>query len=215
MSSFFRDRFHYTQSHTLARRKIAERSNIRYLLVASLAAAAFCVGASPAWISADKKVRRIEADRWPPGRSISFTAQELLAIGVENANSAFPGVLHNPELQLAEGGATGTATVDFDRLRQLSAAKDSTRDWFMSKLLTGQHPVSVTVGTTSSKGQMTVHPKSVSVSGVTVSGSTLQFLMQNFVQSHYPDAIIDRPFRLAQNIDRIDVKPGLAIVIAK
>lgn len=160
-------------------------------------------------------MRRIEAGRWPPGRSISFTSQELLALGVENANSAFPGVLHNPELKLAEGGATGTATVDFDRLRQLSPAKDSTRDWFMSKLLTGQHPVSVMVETTSRKGQMTVHPKSVRVAGATVSGSTLEFLIQNFVRSRYPDAIIDRPFPLAQNIDHIDVKPGSAVVVAK
>jgi hypothetical protein len=180
-----------------------------------LAAAVFCFGVSPVWISADKKVRRIEADRWPPGRSISFTSQELLALGMENANSALPGVLHNPELQLLEGGATGTATVDFDRLRQLSPPKDSTRDWFMAKLLTGQHPVSVTVGTTSSKGQMTIHPKSVTVSGVTVSGNTLQFLIQNFVLSHYPNAIIDRPFPLAKNIDRINVTPGSAIVVAK
>jgi len=215
MSSFRRDRFQYTQSHPLLRRKITQRSNKRYLLLASLAAAVLCLGASSTWISADKKVRRIEANRWPPGRSISFTSQELLALGVENANSAFPGVLHNPELHLIEGGAIGTATVDFDRLRQLSPVKDSTRGWLMAKLLTGQHPVSVTVATTSSKGEMTVHPTSVSVAGITASENMLAFLIQNFVLPHYPDAVIDKPFPLAQNIDRINVKPDSAVVVAK
>ena len=185
-----------------------------------VAASAFCVAASSArhsaeWISADKKVRRIETDRWPPGRAISFTSQELLALGVENASSAFPGVLHNPELQLAQGRATGTGTVDFDRLRQLSPAKDSTRDWLAQKLLTGQHPVSVTVETTSSNGEMTVHPTAVSIAGMTVSGNTLDFLIQNFVLTHYPEAVINRPFRLAENIDRIEVKPGAAVVVGK
>jgi hypothetical protein len=167
------------------------------------------------WTSADNKVRRIEADRWPSSRSISFTPQELLALGLKNADDAFPGVLSNPELHLLQGGATGTATVDFDRLRRLSPATDSTRDWIMGKLLTGKHPVSVTVQTTSGKGEMTVHPTSVSVAGITVSGDTLAILIRNFVLPHYPDAVVDRPFTLAQNVERIDVKPGAAVVFAK
>jgi hypothetical protein len=140
----------------------------------------------------------------------------LLALGVENANATLPGVLYNPELKLTQGGATANATVDFDRLRQLSPSKeDSTRDWLMSKMFTGRHPVSVSVETSSSKGQMTVHPTSVSVSGVTMSGNTLDFLIRNFILSRYPDAAIDKPFALAKNVERIDVKPGQAVVVAK
>jgi hypothetical protein len=185
------------------------------LLFALLAVAALCWGASPEWLSANKKIQRIEANKWPPSRSISFTPQELLALGVDNANATSPGVLYNPQLTLVQGGATANATVDFDRLRQLSPSKNSTRDWLMSKMFTGRHPVSVTVETTSSKGQMTVHPTSVSVRGVTIAGDSLDFLIRNFVLTHYPEAVIDKPFALAKSIERIDVKPGSAVVVAK
>ena len=215
MFSSLRDRFQAPQSHPLTRRGMAATSNIRYLLLASLAAAVLCLGASPARTSADSKLRRIEKNQWQSSRSISFTSQELLALGVENASSAYPGVLYSPELHLTQDGATATGTVDFDRLRQLSPSKDSSRDWLMGKLLTGRQPVSVTVETTSSKGQMTVHPTSVSIAGITVSGNALNFLIRNFVLSRYPDAVIDRPFPLASNVDRIEVKPGSAVVVAK
>jgi len=199
----------------LSRRKTIKRSDIRYLPFALAAIAALCWGASSELVSANQKIQHVEAGKWPPSRSISFTPQELVALGVENANATCPGVLYNPELKLVQGGATANATVDFDRLRQLSPSKNSTRDWLMSKMFTGRHPVSVTVETSSSKGQMTVHPMSVTVEGVTISGNTLDFVIRNFVLSHYPDAVIDKPFALAKNIERIDVKPGAAVVVAK
>jgi len=211
-----RDHVKYAPSHPTSRRGIAQRSNIRYLQFALLALGAFCWAASPEWLSANKKIQRIEANKWPQSRSIAFTSQELLALGVENAKAAFPGVLYDPELKLTQGGATANATVDFDRLRQLSPSKgDSTRDWLMSKMLAGRHPVSVSVEASSSKGQMTVHPTSVSIAGVTTSGNTLDFLIRNFILSRYPDAVIDKPFALAKNIERINVKPGSAVVVAK
>lgn len=202
------------QSHPFSRRAFARRSNMRCLLLVFLAMG-MALAASRETLSAEKKIRNIEGNRWPASRSISFSSQELLALAMQNANSAYPGVLSNPQLALIAGGATAMATVNFDRLRELSPGRDSSRDWIMAKLLTGRHPVSVSVVTSSSNGQMTVRPTSVAVAGITVSGSALDLLLRNFVLTHYPDAVIDRPFALAQNIDRIDVKPGAAVVVAK
>jgi hypothetical protein len=220
MTSFLRDLSQYRQSHTHLRRWILKTSNRRYLLLTSLAAAALVYGASPrqlspALVSAQNKIHRIETNQWPRSKSIPFTAEELLAIGLTDAVTTFPGVLHNAQLQLASGGATGTATVDFDQLRRLSSTKSSTSNWLLSKLLTGRHPVSVTVKVSSGKGQMTVHPESVSIAGLTASGNTLQFLIQNFLLPRYPNAVVDRPFRLAENIERIDVTPAAAVVVAR
>lgn len=225
MSSFLRDRFHYAQSHTYPRRWNWKRSNKRYLLAACLAANVLVFGASgarfsppqasPGLVSASKKIHRIETNQWPPSKSIPFTAQELLALGLADANSTLPGVLQNADLYLASGGGTGTAIVDFDRLRQLSPAKNSTSDWLLAKLLTGRHPVSATVQVSSAKGEMTVHPTSVTVAGITVSGDALTFLIQNFILPRYPDAVVDRPFRLASNIDRVNVTSAAAVVIAR
>ena len=62
---------------------------------------------------------------------------------------------------------------------------------------------------------MTVHLTSVSISGVTLSGSGLQFLLNTFLIPRFPNAVIDRPFPLSDNIDRIEVDTGRATVFRK
>ncbi|MFZ0594377.1 MAG: hypothetical protein WAM39_28240, partial [Bryobacteraceae bacterium] len=75
--------------------------------------------------------------------------------------------------------------------------------------------LTVTVEVSSSGGKMTVHPTAVTISGVTLSGGGLEFLLSTFVLPRYPDATIDRPFPLRENIERIRVSPGNALVIRK
>jgi hypothetical protein len=130
-------------------------------------------------------------------------------------DSAAPGAVKHPGLTLGHNTATVTAVVDFDRLQQNSTGKDTSDSWLYSQLLTGQHPITVSVDITSSSGTMTIHPTAISVSGVTLSGKGLQFLLKNFVLPRYPDAVIDRPFPLSNHIERIEVNPGSAIVVRK
>ena len=40
-----------------------------------------------------------------------------------------------------------------------------------------------------------------------MTGAPLDFLVQNFLLPFYPDATIDQPFALADNVDRIEVTP--------
>ncbi|HXE13257.1 MAG TPA: hypothetical protein VN633_14115 [Bryobacteraceae bacterium] len=130
-------------------------------------------------------------------------------------DSAAPGAVKQPGLTLGRNTATVTAVVDFDRLQQSSTRKDTSGSWLYSQLLTGQHPITASVDITSSSGTMTIHPTAISVSGVTLSGNGLQFLLKNFVLPRYPDAVIDRPFALTNHIERIDVNPGSALVVRK
>ena len=53
------------------------------------------------------------------------------------------------------------------------------------------------------------------VAGVPISGSALDFLIQNYLRPNYPDAKIGRPFELKYNMDRIEVAPGTAYVYMK
>lgn len=165
--------------------------------------------------SAQKKVQAIEQDHWPPSDAISFSSQELVALGMDGVNTAAPGAVTQPQLSLERDAATATATIDFDRLRQESHTDESSGAWLYSRFITGKHPVSVSVQVQSAAGEMTVHPVSVSISGITISGSGLEFLLNTFVLPRYPDAVIDRPFPLRYNIDRIQVNPGNALVIRK
>ena len=46
------------------------------------------------------------------------------------------------------------------------------------------------------------------ISGLAIDGSTLDFLIQNFLIPMYPDAVIGKPFELGHGIDRLDVSPS-------
>lgn len=166
-------------------------------------------------LSAQKKVDSIQKDHWPSNGAISFNSQELVALGMAQINAAAPGAVERPQLILVRDGATASAVINFDRLRQSSAATNSTGDWLYSRFLTGEHPVSVTVEVSSGEGKMTVHPTAVTISGVTLSGGGLEFLLNTFVLPRYPEAVIDRPFPLGANIERIQVGAGNALVIRK
>jgi hypothetical protein len=166
-------------------------------------------------LSAQKKVESIEKDRWPTNGTISFNPEELVALGMAQIDAVAPGAVERPQLKLVRDGATATAVINFDRLRQSSTTTNSTGEWLYSRFLTGEHPVSVTVEVTSSGGKMTVHPTAVTISGVTLSGGGLEFLLNTFVLPRYPNAVIDRPFPLRDNIERIQVGPANALVIRK
>ncbi len=166
-------------------------------------------------LSARKKLDLIQKDRWPSSDSISFNSQELVALGMGQINAAAPGAVERPQLTLVREGATASAVINFDRLRQSSSSTNSTGEWLYSRFLTGEHPVTVTVEVSSGAGKMTVHPTVVTISGVTLSGSGLEFLLNTFVLPRYPDAIIDRPFPLRENVERIQVSPGNALVVRK
>jgi hypothetical protein len=171
------------------------------------------VGAETPLRSAQKKVAAIEAGRYPSAGFISFNSQELLALGMEGVRTTAPGAIERPDLVLAHGGATGTALVDFDKLRETARpTSNSTESWLYSKIVTGVHPVSVSVEVSSSNGTMTVHPTSVTVSGVTLSGSALDFVISTFLLPRYPAAVVSKPFPLNKNIDRIEVDPQHASV---
>jgi hypothetical protein len=162
--------------------------------------------------SAELKMRNIEKNRWPENRAISFSAPELVALGITEVAQTAPGAVYRPSLQLHAGGGVATAVIDFDKLQKLSG---SGSDWLLSKLLSGQHDVSVAVEIRSGAGLMTIHPTEVTIGGVAASGTTLDFLVDHVVRSYYPQAVINRPFKLANNIERVDVTPSSAVVYRK
>jgi hypothetical protein len=209
----------YSQSHSFFRRRIDGRSDRRSFWACTILAffvflPSFSQTPSDR-LSAERKVRLIEANRWPATRTISFTPSELLALGMSSAESVAPGSISKPALQLKQAGAVVSAMIDFDRLRSSQPSGNSMSDWLTARLVTGQHLVSVSAGIVSANGRMTIHPESVTVSGVTVSGNALRLLIEEFILPRYPDAVVDRPFSLASNIKEIAVTPASAWVFAK
>lgn len=154
----------------------------------------------------------IEEHKVPPGAKLTFTQRELNAWVAVEAPKAVPDGLREPHVELGEGTVTGSALIDFVKVEQ---SRGKTMNWLMAKLLAGEKPVRVTVDWKSEGGQATAVLKSVEISGTVITGSVLDFLVNNFFQPLFPDARIDQPFPLADGIDRIDIRPRAALVKMK
>lgn len=175
------------------------------LLLITIAASAY-----DSYFSAQQKFATIEAERLRPGSRVDLTYPELEAWVAHEA----PNGVRNPRIQVtAPGIATGSALIDFVKVRRAQGAEPG---WLMSKLLEGERPVSVTARIRSSYGNATVDLERVEISGITIDGSTLDFLIQNVLLPLYPNAAIGKPFALSHRIERLNVAPAaVGVVIGK
>jgi len=177
------------------------------LIVLIAAAAGF---ATDHYISARQKFDLIGSDRLRPGARVMLSYPELDSWVAREA----PDGVRNPRIQVTtQGIATGSALIDFAKVRR---AQGHPPGWLMSKLIDGERPVSVTARISSSAGKAQVDVQRVEISGVTIDGRTLDFLIQNILLPLYPDAAIGRPFDLGHRIERLDVAPAaVGVTIGK
>jgi hypothetical protein len=169
------------------------------------------LGATPNdYLSAKRKFDSIESDRLRAGSRVELSVRELDAY----AEREVPEGVRNPRLQLvAAGVATGTAMMDFGKLRRAHGYQTG---WLMSKLLDGDRPVSVTARIRSAGGRATVDLQRVEISDVAIDGRTLDFLVENILLPLYPDAVVGRPFELGHRIERLEVgRAAVGVVIGR
>ena len=162
------------------------------------------------YLSAKQKFDSIESDRLRAGSRVELSVRELDAY----AEREVPEGVRNPRLQLvAPGVATGTAMMDFGKLRRALGYQTG---WLLSKLLDGDRPVSVTARIRSGGGQATVDLQRVEISGIAIDGGTLDFLVQNILLPLYPNAVVGRPFELGHRIEKLDIgTAAVAVVIGR
>ncbi len=173
-------------------------------------AAILPAAADTSYLSAKRKLDQIENEKLRPGTRVDFSSTELNAYAVHEV----PDGVRNPQLQLVSPGvATGTAMVDFGKLRRAQGAQPG---WLLSTVLDGERPVSVTARIRSANGQATVDVQKVEISGMTIDGSALDFLIQNVLLPLYPDATVGKPFELGHRIEQLNVRQGgVSILIGR
>jgi hypothetical protein len=170
--------------------------------------AAACVGAAYSdYVSAKQKFDLVESGRLKAGARVQWSPGELNAY----VEKEVPEGVRNPKVQVTGPGmATGTALIDFGKLRRAQGYQAS---WLMAKLLDGERPVSVTARIRSAGGQATVDVERVEISGVVLDGRTLDFVIQNFLLAMYPNAAVGHPFDLGYRIEKLDVAPSAVAVL--
>ena len=161
------------------------------------------------YTAARQKFDAIEAGRLRAGSQVVLTYPELTAVATHEA----PAGVRNPRVYAtARDVATGTALVNFARLERSAGRQPG---WLMSKLLDGEHPVTVMARIRSAAGRATVDVERVEISGIAIDGRTLDFLIENFLIPMYPDAAISRPFELGHRIERLEISPANVAVVMR
>jgi hypothetical protein len=166
----------------------------------------------PLYLSTQKKFDQISSGKLRPGTVILLTPEELNAWARVKVGEALPQGLRNPLIELGSGEATGAALVDFLKMR---AGQGKETNWLMSKLIEGERPLKVWIRMSSSGGRATVFLTRVDLSNATLSGKTLDFLIENFFRPQYPDAKIGEPFDLDFSMERIEIQPSGVRVFIK
>jgi hypothetical protein len=181
--------------------------NYRSILAFSVSFAALLGAAYSDYDSAKLKLDRIESDRLNRGTRVELTAREMTAW----AEHEVPAGVRNPRIELvAPGIASGSALIDFNKVQKAQGYQPG---WLMTKLLSGERPVTVIARIQSDNGHATVDVQKVEISGLTIDGSTLDFLIHNFLLPMYPDATVGRPFELGHRIEKLDVQPAAVSVL--
>jgi hypothetical protein len=171
--------------------------------------AATLYAASPVVDHVDSKLNLIDSGHARRGSVIVFTAAELNAWARERVPQMYPGV-RDPSITLGLGTATGFANIDLLRMRQ------GPTNPFLAKLIEGERPLKVSVQLDSSGGRATAKLTRLEISGIAITGAPLDFLVNQFFLKMFPDAKVDQPFDLRDNIDSIRIRPdGVRVTMKK
>ena len=103
--------------------------------------------------------------------------------------------------------------IDFLKMRQ---DKGLATNSLVAKLIAGERPLKVSMQLESSNGRATARLTRLEISGVAVTGAPLDFLINEFFLHLFPDAKVNQPFELHDNIERIELRPdGVRVTMKK
>lgn len=161
-------------------------------------------------MTTQQKIEVIEQQKATPGAQIEFSEKEMNAYIAEKAKQYIPEGIRDTKIDIESGRATGSAMVDFVKMKQ---AKGQDLGWMMSWLLKGERSLKAVGKLTSADGTARVDLEAVEVNGVAIKGRALELLLSTFVTPIYPQAKVGQPFELGHNMDRIELRPDAARVV--
>jgi len=185
----------------------------RRVFIFVLASAVLASGTRSDYDSAVSKFEGIQRYRFKPGTRVPLTIEELNAYVQTELPEYVPVGIRNLRLEFGAGNtATGYALIDFLKLRN---AQGKPPNWIMKKLLSGERDVSVTCEVRSANGVATVYPTKVEIEGIPISGSALDFIIDNYLVPNYPTVKIAQPIQLKYGMDRFEVTDRRVDIVLK
>ncbi|HVO98126.1 MAG TPA: hypothetical protein VMT15_08670 [Bryobacteraceae bacterium] len=184
----------------------------RLLIWAMLGAPALTAG--DAYVrSALAKLHRIEDGKVKPGSVVFFSLQEINSWALYMVPQIVPEGIRDQRVTLGTDVGTAYALMDFLKMRH---AQGKATGWIMERLIEGERPVTISIRLQSGGGRCLVNLTRVEISGVSATGSVLDFLIKTFFMPLYPTAHINEAFEIGYNIDRIELRPsGVRVTMKK
>jgi hypothetical protein len=160
-----------------------------------------------------RKIQLIQQDQVPPGTKVTLKRDELNAYIRGEVAAVAPAGVRDPRVVLGFNRAVGYAYVDFPKLRQ---AQGKPMGRLLAWLVGGERAIRVDARIRSGGGKAVVDIERLEISGIVLTGATLDWLIRNFLWPYYPDAKVGKPFELAHRIDRLEIVPAeVRVVIGK
>jgi hypothetical protein len=167
-------------------------------LVFAYASMASSVKPAPELASATHKIAHLEANgraAHPDPAPTVLTEQEINAY-LASDDIQYPAGVQSVRLSGTTGAISGTATVDFDKVREGTHSSNP-----LLSIFSGIHNVQVETHAYGRGGQGYVHVDSVSLDGIEVPQFVLRMFVEKYLQPRYPDIGIDSRFKLPDRID--------------
>ena len=162
--------------------------------------------------SAQRKIDHVEANGRSPRPNQAptvFTETEANAY-LASDNVHLPEGVESVKLEGEDGVITGTAHVDFDRIREGVHSSNP-----LLSVFSGVHDVVVLAQAHGAQGRGHVHVDSVSIDDMEVPHFILQLFVDKFLTPKYPDLGIDSQFTLPDRIDSATVGTHEVTIIQK
>ena len=168
-------------------------------------------GDSSAAASAQRKVDHIKANgalAKPDPTPTVFTEQEINAY-IASGKIQLPEGVQSVHLVGLNGVVTGTARVDFDKVRSGRSSNP------LLSMFSGVHDVEAEAHAQGSNGTGVIHVDSVALDGVEVPDFLLELFIKKYVQPKYPEVGTDSRIALPDKIDSATIGKHTLTVIQK
>lgn len=175
-----------------------------FLLTLSLTAKQ--VQHSAAFLSMDRKVKILEANAQRPPTYPQYTdiTQEELNAYIAEGGVDMPKGIEDAKVDFKPAVVHATATVNFDTLAEGHTGTNP----IFAALFTGMHDVEAQAQASGAQGEGTLIVDWVKLDGIEIPRAALDYLVQHYVRSKYPNAGMTTRFSLPVKIDMAVVQQG-------